>query len=405
MSELPVTEDQEARLIEAKTQLYYKEAWLASFVAHLRYQVVESNIITTACTDGKTIFFNRAFLASLTIKQIVFLLGHEMLHVILNHLPRKQKRDRHVWNIACDYVVNGFLVDFKIGEFIESGLYKEEFSSLSADEVYQEIISSYKQTFQLDTLDQHADIDNDTSSSDSHTVEIAAEMNRLSATQDPAERAQVNVQEALDKFLNDDTKSIRLKNALRKFWTPDVSATVNWREVFHQYIREFIQMDLTYLRPQKKSFTTGITLPSYTQEADLTVAIALDTSSSMRRNYIRQFLAEIKKILETYPAIKIHLWSFAEQVWNTRLIEFATAGDLESYALVLNGQTFFTKNWEYMKKENLQPDIFVMLTDGKPSDNEWGDCPTIQNCVFVIIDQPEIKAPFGQSINIDSTEI
>ena len=57
------------------------------------------------------------------------------------------------------------------------------------------------------------------------------------------------------------------------------------------------------------------------------------------------------------------------------------------------GGTDFMCNWEYMKQEDIQPNRFVMFTDGYPV-GSWGDefyCET----VFVIHGPDHIKPPFG----------
>ena len=53
----------------------------------------------------------------------------------LNHQARCQWRDPYLWNIACDFVVNGWLIEMGIGEMPElGGLYDEQFKGLSAEQ-------------------------------------------------------------------------------------------------------------------------------------------------------------------------------------------------------------------------------------------------------------------------------
>ena len=47
----------------------------------------------------------------------MFLFGHEVLHVVYDHMGRFGGRDKQLANIAADYCVNGDLVKNNIGPF------------------------------------------------------------------------------------------------------------------------------------------------------------------------------------------------------------------------------------------------------------------------------------------------
>ncbi len=44
-----------------------------------------------------------------------FILAHEMLHAALRHGDRRGTRDPYLFNVACDYVINGWLVEMRVG--------------------------------------------------------------------------------------------------------------------------------------------------------------------------------------------------------------------------------------------------------------------------------------------------
>ena len=62
---------------------------------------LKSEKIKTAATDGKDIFFNEQFLKSLNSSEQNALMLHEVLHMALLHVTRRQSRDPHIWNIAA----------------------------------------------------------------------------------------------------------------------------------------------------------------------------------------------------------------------------------------------------------------------------------------------------------------
>ena len=71
-----------------------------------------TNEIDTMATDGIRIFMNPRFTAELTDTQCIFVILHECMHNILNHLTREKQNgfsDHQRANIAADYEVNGIL--------------------------------------------------------------------------------------------------------------------------------------------------------------------------------------------------------------------------------------------------------------------------------------------------------
>lgn len=77
-----------------------------------------------------------------TYDGLKFVMAHELLHVGLRHEPRRQGRDPYLWNIACDYVINGWLVEMGVGEVpFDSLLLDPElgFERESAEAIYDRI--------------------------------------------------------------------------------------------------------------------------------------------------------------------------------------------------------------------------------------------------------------------------
>lgn len=63
----------------------------------------------TACTDGNTVYFDIAFLSSLSNDERIFVLAHEVWHAVLMHLTRRGTRNPSLFNIATDKEVNYML--------------------------------------------------------------------------------------------------------------------------------------------------------------------------------------------------------------------------------------------------------------------------------------------------------
>ncbi|MGY1579405.1 vWA domain-containing protein [Streptomyces sp. MN13] len=81
-----------------------------------------------------------------------FVLAHEMLHAALRHGDRRGTRDPYLFNVACDYVINGWLHDMQVGTMPQGVLYDPELAGLSAEEVHDRIAGDLRRARRLATL-------------------------------------------------------------------------------------------------------------------------------------------------------------------------------------------------------------------------------------------------------------
>jgi predicted metal-dependent peptidase len=70
-----------------------------------------------ACVDPEqgVIWVNPHHRGELGEPEWVFILGHQLLHLGLNHGPRRRERDPLLWNLACDHAADNLLHSFKLG--------------------------------------------------------------------------------------------------------------------------------------------------------------------------------------------------------------------------------------------------------------------------------------------------
>jgi hypothetical protein len=97
----------------------------------------------TMCTDGTRIIFHPEFVASQTDEAIRFVLLHEILHCIGDHMTRRQNRNPLIWNYACDYAINPTLngengIDWpKNKDGSRMGLFEEKYEGMRAEDIYE----------------------------------------------------------------------------------------------------------------------------------------------------------------------------------------------------------------------------------------------------------------------------
>ena len=108
--------------------------------------------IDTMATDGHNIFISSQFSARLTEDQRVFILCHEVLHIVLlHHLRMKEIKDAGTgrkWNYACDYELNPLLIADGLLSVAElkrpapkgiHGLYDEQYLGMSAESIFKKL--------------------------------------------------------------------------------------------------------------------------------------------------------------------------------------------------------------------------------------------------------------------------
>jgi predicted metal-dependent peptidase len=128
-------------------------ALAASFKIIKDQQLCHRMEISVAAVDAelREIYMNPA--AGLNLDEAKFVMAHELLHVGLSHHTRQQGRDHYLWNVACDYVINSWLVEMGIGALPSFGLlYEPELKGLSAEAIYDRIVNDLRRYRKLATF-------------------------------------------------------------------------------------------------------------------------------------------------------------------------------------------------------------------------------------------------------------
>ena len=100
---------------------------------------------------NQEIYINPA--AQLSMNEMKFVIAHELLHAGLCHHERLEGRDPYYWNVACDYVINDWLIEMGIGDMPEVGaLYDPALKGLSAEEIYDRVVTDLRTYRKLYTL-------------------------------------------------------------------------------------------------------------------------------------------------------------------------------------------------------------------------------------------------------------
>ena len=358
----------------------------------------------TAATDGRHLYYNTQFFSKMTTKEIEFVIAHEILHCVFDHMTRREDRDPQLHNIACDYIVNNTLMDQNIGEKPKDvQIFQDyKYSGWSSEAVYDDIYKKGKKAMEKlgKLLDEHIDWekeqgagagkgkDKDKKGSKQPTYS-KAEMDKI---RDEIKESMIQSAQAAGKE--------NLPEAVKRIIDQFTEPKMNWRELLQQQIDSVLKNDYSWARPSRKGWHSGVILPGTLNEQTIDLAIAIDTSGSIREEQTKDFLSEVQGIMDQYRDYKIKIWCFDTEVHNEQDIT-PHEGDLQSYEIQGGGGTDFDCNFEYMKENDIQPKKFIMFTDGYPWES-WGDdsyCDTL----FLINDHHDknMEAPFGTTVHYD----
>ena len=170
---------------------------------------------------------------------------------------------------------------------------------------------------------------------------------------------------------------------------------MDWRELLRMNIQSILKSNFSFSRPNRKSQMSGAILPGMMNEETIDVSVAIDMSGSISDKQAKDFISEVKGIMDEYVDFKLDIWTFDTEVYGYQRFTSDNADDIMSYDCQGGGGTDFEANWTFMKDNDIAPKRFIMFTDGYPC-GSWGDedyCETL----FIVHGNDSIIAPFGQT--------
>ena len=107
------------KLVSVRAKLLSTHPFFGRLLLRLRFGYAECE---TAFTDMKRIVFDPAFLKRLSEEEIRFVFLHELMHCVLHHCTRGRTLQPHLYNIACDIVVNSLIMEtLGVSEYMIDG--------------------------------------------------------------------------------------------------------------------------------------------------------------------------------------------------------------------------------------------------------------------------------------------
>jgi len=197
-----------------------------------------------------------------------------------------------------------------------------------------------------------------------------------------------------------------VKRALDKLKRP----VIDWKSELEKYIDDAVTKT-KYKLPARRFIGGGDAQYGYKRykEDFENLVIAIDTSGSITRPMIEQFLSETMKITEDYAPQKTVILYCDTQVYTPDILEPGDTPDFNKIAG--GGGTNFWPPFKWVEKNILDegetPTVFIYFTDGEaqfPKSSDYGIDGYDDRCIWVFLSfngEPyENDQPFGERIDI-----
>ena len=343
----------------------------------------------TACTDNKSIFFDIAFLSSLSPEEALFVLGHEVFHSVMMHFARTENRDRYTMNIATDLEVNQILV--KDGFCLPKIALMPNLFDMPADlsaEQYYELLKQKSEQQNKDTsvggqFDKHIysgdDLTQPGQGQSKEDAEAEAGGQDISdkygkvgfdpdftpgdpkAGVERVREAAVAAAQMVERTRG--SLPAHIKGLVEALLKPEI----DWREQLQQFVtRTCSGESRNWNPPNRRHVHSGIYLQSRKGEK-IRVVAGLDVSGSTASD-IPKFLGELNGLVKSFGQYELTVIQVDTEVKSAVTYSDDNPLDLENekFEVVGGGGTRLTPAFEYIEanKDELEPDAILILTDG-----------------------------------------
>ena len=382
------------RLITARVGLLLNHSFFGNLATRLK-MINADEWCGTAATDGLNFYYNSRFIMKLKTKEVEFLVGHEVLHVVYDHLGRRGSRDPQLFNIANDYAVNADLKKHKVGEFITTVpcLYEPKYLNWASEAIYDDLMKDAKIINIQDLLDQMIDDHLDGEGDDDQDGDGEGKgKGRPQLTEAEREAMRQEIKQAIiNAAQSADAGSIPagVQRMIKDLTDP----VMPWRELIQTNLTSAIKSDYSWMRPSRRSWHMDAVMPGMTPGEEIDVTVMVDMSGSISNKQGMQFISEVAGMMESFDGYRIRIACFDTQVYNMQEYTSENMENISEYQLAGGGGTDFDCFFNYLKENAFEPNRLIVFTDGYPC-GSWGD-PDYADTTWIIHGDPNPNPPFG----------
>ena len=348
--------------------------------------------VPTAATDGKTIWINPDFFASLTPDECVFVLAHEVGHYIFDHMQRAKlyknrgfgpdlkEWNHQKWNFAGDYIINSMLEEANVGTMPEQGLYRRDVTGESlCDEVYMGIENP------PDNDSDDGDGSNGGGGFDQH---MDPQPGQDSNTQE--------IEQALADAMSAAKAMGKMPGNFERLVGELLDPAVDWKVLLRDALTMTVGYDCKSFKKlnRRKLAVQNLVWPGNVGFLTGGLVVGIDTSGSISQGEVTQFLSEVASIAADAKPEWLHVYWVDAEVH--RIDEINNVEEVADLKPVGGGGTHMPAVFDKIDEEGVEPETCLILTDGYTG---FGD-PQPYRVIWGITSSG-IEADHGTSIHVD----
>lgn len=325
----------------------------------------------TAWTDGYRMGFNPGFFMGMPEDERVGVLVHEASHVAYDHMGRLMGRNMRMWNIACDHVINLYLLErgFRLPAF---RLADERFTGMSAEEVYA-IIMKEPEPPGNPMEDLRVNEQVTTEEYKKHVEDIIIRAATLTKLSNSPHTIPGEVEIFLGKLLK---------------------PKLPWTQIFKRELDAAVKRGQCWSKPHRRHFP-DMMLPSKWSKAPSDATFYVDTSCSVTDEQFTIFVGEIVGAFRMFKFEKITIVQFDTEIHSVNVVK--SIAELRKVKFEGRGGTHIGCILDHMEKT--KPKLSIVFTDGGFG---WPRKEFKQNILWLINDNPSWQPLFGRAIHFDT---
>jgi predicted metal-dependent peptidase len=385
------------RLVTARVGLLLKASFFGNLATRLKL-INADEWCATAATDGRNFYYNTRFIDKLRPREVEFLFGHEVLHVVYDHFGRRGDREPQLWNIANDFCVNADLKKHRVGEFITTVpcLYDSKYDGMSSEEVYDDLYEHTDKISLQDLINKIVDEHLDGTGQEGNDSESGKRPAPLSEEEKAALRDEIK-EAILSASKTCEAGSIPA--GVRRVIQAMTEPKMNWRDLLRMQLESTIKSDFTWMKSSRKGWHVDAVMPGMQNNEMIDIAIAIDASGSISEIMLRDFLGEVQGIMEQFDSFRIHLFTFDTTAYNAVDYNSDNMDSICDYDVSGGGGTDFECIFQHLKDREIEPRRLVVFTDGCPF-GSWGD-EHYADTLWILHGTKSIEPPWGQFVYYD----
>lgn len=396
-------------IIQARIRMLLREPFFGTLATRLKV-IDASQWCQTAATDGRHFYYNVEFISKLDEDEMVFLVAHEVLHAVYDHIDRRGGRDPKLWNIAADFAINFDLVEagFKlISRDDIKPCYDTKYGNKTTEEIYDLLLEDQKNGKKPEEkykpLDHHMDKgddgDGDDGEGDPTGKTGPVPLSGSDRQQIDEEIKQAVMQAAELKDSHGNGAPGRIRRMIESMTEPKM----DWKEYLNKQIQSSVQSDFTWQRCSRKTQAAGIYLPAQQREPTIRATVGIDSSGSINETMFRMFLSEVYGIMQQFASYEIEFFCWDAKCYTLHRFTEDNGEDILSVDLEGGGGNDGTGFvWDFLEENEVVPDNMIMFTDGYimgPWDN--GTPPEFAENTLWVLWGKENNPPWGDVVRFD----